>query len=372
MSGPIFEPDLLDEIARENEIQAATYAFNAKPTKGVGALCKAFDQPERPDAIAHLLHTVPGLLGKQIGEFLSRTESIAILLAYFLEMDLCAPFLDALRRALGSSLHLPSEGEQIDRIVQTWAHAWVRCNPTCKYTGEQAYILAFACVLLNTDLHAQAPHRKMTPAQFVENVRGAGLSTELVSNSELFQFYEAIKLNQFQVKKDTDNEFLALSGPKLKGILERRRGKVLPIWTPYFFVLTDGCLYYFRRNRDEGADAGPLGMIQLLGVRIAAVDIDQIQIAAETGTLQYVKFSRRRPMLAQGIISVLLRARSRKSRDKWLFLMESSRMFAAFTGDIGSTICDRNIGSSFSIDLPTDEVEQDVDINRSQSLSSLG
>jgi hypothetical protein len=331
-----FPEDLLDEMAREDEVQAAVYAFNLRPRRGISSLCAAYQEPETPFAIAHLLHTVPGLLGKQIGEYLSRRENEFILLEFFNQLDLRYPFLPALRQALSSSLHLPGEAEQIDRVVQSWASCWVAANPECTLTADTAYILAFAAVMLNSDLHNPQVKQRMSAQAFIQNLRGA-LNSDQMTDSELVSVYESIKNEQFTVNHSGGDEFLALSGPRLRGTLAKRRANFFSAWTSRYFVLTDGCLYYFKDQEASSCDGGPAGVLQLVNVDIQAVDDNKIQIASTEGALQYVKFEKKKPpQMVRAVAQILLRASSRKTRDKWLYRIQTSYMHASFTGEVGT------------------------------------
>jgi hypothetical protein len=133
------------------------------------------------------------------------------------------------------------------------------------------------------------------------------------------------------------DEFLALSGPKLRGPLAKRRSGIFSKWTSHYFVLTEGCLYYFKDQKASSADAGPAGMIQLVEVDIRPVDNDKIQLSATKGSLQYVKFEKKKPPEMVGHVQVLLlKASSEKTRDKWLYRIRKSYVHANFTGEVGS------------------------------------
>ena len=216
LSGINLSSDFLHEIAVEDNLQPAILEFNQKPAAGVPLLCEACGLPQTPDSIATIFHTVSGLLGDQIGSYLAKAENQETLRAYFYKLDLALPFLPALRKALCQSLHLPGEGELIDRIVQTWAQCYVSCNPECGMDGDHAYILAFACVLLNSDLHNPVVKRRMTVDEFIGNVRGAVPETA-IPDAKLREIYAEIKEKPFQFKTENSDECFALSAPRVKG-----------------------------------------------------------------------------------------------------------------------------------------------------------
>jgi hypothetical protein len=316
--------DLQQEIEQEDQFRPAIYEFNRKPTRGITLLCQAHGLDESPQSKAHVLHLVPGLLSSQIGEYLSRIDNREVLQAYFLEMDFHMSFLDGLRKALTARLQLPAEGEQIDRILDVWAHCWAQQNPE-DIDGDRAYVLAFAAVLLNSDLHNPAVPRKMSVRDFIENVRGA-IPAEALSDSKLTEVYHSIRTDPIQFRRADD--LFAMASPKLRGRLERRGG-LFQRWTVYYFVLTDGCLYYFpNETTDE-----PLGNIQLVSVSIVPTGDRQLSISSADGFLQLIKFVRRKPVIVRGVESVLLRAPNSKLRDKWLYRMRTSSIYAGFGGE---------------------------------------
>jgi hypothetical protein len=340
-AAPVLPSDLRQEFDKEDKILGAVWEFNRKPSRGIPLLCRAFKVDESPRSVAHLLHSVPGLLSEVIGEFLSNKSSEEILKCYFFETDLRQPFLRALREALNSSLHLPREGEQIDWIVQNWAHCWAFANrETCRFDGEQAYILAFASVLLNSDLHNPNVPHKMSVPQFIENIRGA-ISPECLSDFALNNLYNEIRAEEFQYRRTDGNEVFALAAPKLRGTLQRKRRGVFGSWMAYYFVLTDGCLYFFRDQHEEA----PLGLIQLIAVSVQAVGRARLTIETVQGDLQFVKFEKPKPKLVKGVKQVLLKADSEATRDRWLYRIRTSCVYAGFMSDAPQQPSDTTSGS---------------------------
>jgi hypothetical protein len=328
----VLPEDLASELAREDEVQPAIWAFNRKPRQGIIQLCHAYGVPCEPQPIANLLHTVPGLLSQQIGEYLSVAENEAILAEFFLAMNLKFPFLVALRQALSSSLHLPGEGEQIDRIVAVWARCWVERNPESGVSGDQAYILAFATVLLNSDLHNPGVPRRMTVQQFVENVREA-ISRDEMDDATLTDLYNSVKAEAFTFKRTEGDEFLALSAPRMKGKLCKKSSGMFSSWVEHYFVLANSCMYYFKTTRQLASDPPPDGMIQLVSVTVAPIGDDRIQLTSITSELEYVKFPKKRPpQIMKGVKSMVFKAGSNPEREKWLYRMRTSCVYSHFSG----------------------------------------
>ena len=350
LSGINLSSDFLHEIAVEDNLQPAILEFNQKPAAGVPLLCEACGLPQTPESIATIFHTVSGLLGDQIGSYLAKAENQETLRAYFYKLDLALPFLPALRKALCQSLHLPGEGELIDRIVQTWAQCYVEANPNCGMNADQCYILAFACVLLNSDLHNPACRRRMNVGQFINNVRGA-IKAGDISDEVLTEIYASIKSEAFAFRKDDGSDFLALSAPRMKGELEKRSKRFGSVWKVHFFVLADSSLYYFR-DRSKMSEDAPQGVIQLVGVDFNAIGDDKIEVRARKNTfLQYVKFRRRkRPEIVKGIRVMEFGAASREIRDKWLYRMRTSCVYQSFATETPAAEASAPVIRTLSLD----------------------
>jgi hypothetical protein len=338
--------ELVNEIIQEDQIQPAVYEFNHSPKRGITRLCAALRIPEEPEAIAHVFHTLSGLLTSQIGEFLSRQANRPILTAFFAELDLTGPFLLQMRKAIQSNLRLPAEGEKIDRILEGWASAWVRCNPDCGIRVDDAHVLAYAALLLNGDLHNPVSRTKMTRDQFIASVRITLQQSEyIVPDSVLDDIYQSIAAEKFAFKEHDDSGFMALTAPKLKGTLRKKSDAVFSKWTQHYFVLTNSSLYYFRNSHELSQDS-PQGMVELVGVSIGALGDDTIVVSSVQNALTYVKFSRKGPQLVRTVRSMFLRARSTTMRDKWLYRIRTSSVYSQSTGQSGVPFAQQ--------DLPTD------------------
>ena len=72
---------------------------------------------------------------------------------------------------------MPGEAQKIERLMEVFSHRYCVCNPdlTAKLnSADSIFILAFAIILLNTDLHTPnlKPEKRMKPEDFVRNLRG--------------------------------------------------------------------------------------------------------------------------------------------------------------------------------------------------------
>ncbi|EAX96469.1 Sec7 domain containing protein [Trichomonas vaginalis G3] len=317
------------DLAEEDGLIEAVYRFNVNPKKNIGYLCEYKGLECNPKNIAHLMHTVPGLLGDQIGDYLARAGNEELLRAYFNELDLKKPFLDALRVSLNGSMFLPGESQMIERVVEQFSRCYMEQNPGIFPNEDAPIVISFALIMLNSDLHNPNVKSRMTGPQFVSNLRGA-LPTGIYTDDQLMQMYNNLHANPFHFQEKS-NEFLALSAPKMRGELEKKSDKFFSFWSKHYFVLANSCLYYFKDNSVISKDK-PLGMIQLVGVDIAEHN-GTIILTGEAGSkLQYVKFKKNRPRKIDDTQRMYFRAPNAEMHTKWLRHIQHSRIIGGFTG----------------------------------------
>lgn len=67
----------------------------------------------------------------------------------------------------------------------------------------QIFILAFAIIMLNTDLHTQAlkPEKRMRVEDFIKNLRGVDDCTD-IDRDILVGIYDRVKVNEFKPASD--------------------------------------------------------------------------------------------------------------------------------------------------------------------------
>ncbi|KAI9254890.1 hypothetical protein BY458DRAFT_520605 [Sporodiniella umbellata] len=94
-----------------------------------------------------------------------------VLSCYMQLFDFSAMRLDMGFRRLCSKLYFKAEAQQIDRILEVFAHRYWECNPDCLLgSADVVYAVVYSLLLLNTDLHvAQGKHARMTRSEFIKN-----------------------------------------------------------------------------------------------------------------------------------------------------------------------------------------------------------
>lgn len=78
---------------------------------------------------------------------------------------------------------LPSETQQIDRVMEAFAIRYNECNPGLFASSDTPYVLAFSLVMLNTDQFNTSNKSKMTRADYVRNTRIEGIAIEVLEVS---------------------------------------------------------------------------------------------------------------------------------------------------------------------------------------------
>ncbi|KAI5304527.1 hypothetical protein KEM56_006402 [Ascosphaera pollenicola] len=73
-------------------------------------------------------------------------------------------------RSLCSRIPLKGEGQQVDRVLESFSFRWCECNPNHLFKStDVVHTISYSLLLLNTDLHFAENENKMTRGQFVRN-----------------------------------------------------------------------------------------------------------------------------------------------------------------------------------------------------------
>ena len=93
----------------------------------------------------------PGSVGALLGS--DDVDSLAVMRAFAETFAFSGSTFDAALRLFVSPFRVPGEAQKIDRLMETFARRFCACNPGTFTHTDQAYVLAFAVVMLNTDAH---------------------------------------------------------------------------------------------------------------------------------------------------------------------------------------------------------------------------
>lgn len=130
------------------------------------------------------------------------------------ELDLSGTAVDVALRKFQSFFRMPGEAQKIERLMQAFSQRYAKCNPEVisklkspetvswiiwhrsireliESTPLQIFILAFAIIMLNTDLHTPAlkPERRMRCEDFIKNLRGVDDCSD-IDRQMLIAIYE--------------------------------------------------------------------------------------------------------------------------------------------------------------------------------------
>lgn len=85
----------------------------------------------------------------------------------------------ALRKFLMES-SLPTEAQQIDRVMEALAKRYTECNPGLFASSDTPYVLAFSFIMLSTDHFNPNNKNKMSKADYVRNTRMSDVTNDML------------------------------------------------------------------------------------------------------------------------------------------------------------------------------------------------
>ncbi|XP_050529798.1 IQ motif and SEC7 domain-containing protein 1 [Daktulosphaira vitifoliae] len=199
----------VSDVIRKRQYRIGLNLFNKKPSKGIIYLvCKGF-LDNSPHAVARFLISRKGLSKQMIGEYLGDLQNPfnAAVLEYFAqEIDLSGMQVDVALRKFQAFFRMPGEAQKIERLIEVFSHRYCHCNRDVVArlrNLDTVFILAFAIIMLNTDLHTPnlKPERRMKMNDFIKNLRGIDDCGD-IDRDMLVGIYERIKTNEFKPGSD--------------------------------------------------------------------------------------------------------------------------------------------------------------------------
>lgn len=93
-----------------------------------------------------------------------------VLELYMKNFDFSRQRIDTAFRTLCFKLYFRAESQKLDRILESFAQHYYRCNPTTiLHSADIVYAIAYSLLLLNTDLYVSQDSKMMTRQHFVKN-----------------------------------------------------------------------------------------------------------------------------------------------------------------------------------------------------------
>lgn len=208
----IQNPDESEEAkntrATKRLVIEATDKFNENPTDGLAFLVKHKIIPDSKtsSAVKFLRHS--GRINKKLlGEFLAKPKNKQYLDLFIEDFDFSNKTFDEAMRELFASFRLPGESQQIERIMEKFAEHYVSVEENTKNVADKdaAFILGYAVIMLNVDLHSPKVKKQMTIDEFKRNLRktnnGQDFDAQYLEN-----IYYTIKQREIIIPEEHDNE----------------------------------------------------------------------------------------------------------------------------------------------------------------------
>ncbi|CAF3618537.1 unnamed protein product [Rotaria socialis] len=197
----------MNEAYRRRCYRAGLNIFNKKSERGIRYLISHRFLEASPHAVARFLLSRKGLSRQMIGEYLGNLQdpfAMQVLHAYVNEFDFHDMPIDIALRKFQSGFRLPGEAQKIEQLMQMFGQRYCITNPSTSPSNiDTIFILAFAIIMLNTDLHSRniKPEKKMRQEQFIKNLRAIDYGEDL-DIDYLTGIYERIRAEEFRPDND--------------------------------------------------------------------------------------------------------------------------------------------------------------------------
>jgi len=188
--------------ATPEEMETATELFNQKSKKGIEFLLTNHILSGDPKQTVEYLLTAKGISRHAIGDYLgTRGEPERVLEAFTESMDFKGKPFDECIRTFFCEFFPPGEAAIIYRMMSAFGNRYVECNSGMFHGEDVACVLAYATLMLNTDLHSKSIKNKMTKDQFCRNLRGADEGHD-INRAFLEELFDRVAAQEIQMLDD--------------------------------------------------------------------------------------------------------------------------------------------------------------------------
>ncbi|XP_063220498.1 IQ motif and SEC7 domain-containing protein 1 isoform X8 [Bacillus rossius redtenbacheri] len=199
----------VSETLRKRQYRVGLNLFNKRPERGISYLIRRGFLENSPQGVAKFLITRKGLSKQMIGEYLGNLQnpfSMAVLECFVQELDLSDMHVDMALRKFQTYFRMPGEAQKIERLMEVFGQRYCQCNRDIVMgfrSPDTVFVLAFAIIMLNTDLHTPnlKPERRMKLEDFIKNLRGIDDGAD-IDRDILVGIYERVKCNEFKPGSD--------------------------------------------------------------------------------------------------------------------------------------------------------------------------
>ncbi|RUS18465.1 hypothetical protein BC937DRAFT_88745 [Endogone sp. FLAS-F59071] len=201
---------LLELKAHKRILLEGAARFNENPKDGIKFLKEhgiIYNNPEEDPntSLARFLMLTPRLNKKLMGDYLSKPQNIDILKAFIQLFDFSGKRIDEALRDLLETFRLPGEAQQIGRVVETFAETYFATKPSDIASQDATFMLSYSVIMLNTDLHNPQVRGRMTPQDYMKNLRGVNESQNF--NPDYLQaIYDAIRKREIVMPEEHEGQ----------------------------------------------------------------------------------------------------------------------------------------------------------------------
>ena len=225
--------DIIKAKSKKDSLSGGIDHFNARPVKGMKALINSGVLEGSVEAQAEFLYKTKGLSKGAKGEFFGHHEEnqVAVMHKYTDYFDFAGMEFDQAMRFYLDTFRLPGEAQQIDRIMEKFADRYCTCNQGTFSNADQAYMLAYAIIMLNTDLHNPLAEHLMSKVDFIGMVNqspGEGEDHETLPEEFLGPIFDRIAASQIKIHNDGDSKKTELENVAMMSPLMKVLKKALP------------------------------------------------------------------------------------------------------------------------------------------------
>ena len=187
-------------------INKAVAKFNIKPAIGIKYLNEAGHlNANNANEVAMFLKSTPGIDKTVLGDYFGakKEPNLSVFHEFVQLYDFDNKGLVEAIRIFLSSFRLPGEGQTVDRMMQKFAEKYFKDNPAKFEVADTVYVLSFAIIMLQTDLHNPSVKNKMPLTQFIIMNSGINQGKDLDS-AYLEEIYNTVKNNKFTLEEDEE------------------------------------------------------------------------------------------------------------------------------------------------------------------------
>ncbi|XP_037027767.1 PH and SEC7 domain-containing protein-like isoform X4 [Bradysia coprophila] len=166
---------------------------------------KAVDIPSAV-RLAKRLYGLDGFKKSDVSRHLSKNNDFSRVVAdeYLKYFNFEKSTLDESLRQFLQQFSLSGETQERERVLVHFSRRYLDCNPGTYNSQDAVHTLTCAIMLLNTDLHGQNIGRKMTCAEFIDNLAELN-DGENFPKDVLKYLYQAIKNHRLEWALDDDS-----------------------------------------------------------------------------------------------------------------------------------------------------------------------